>query len=92
MPQPNHDDSPYWPFRGMEKNECYGPGRRGGKNCRRDRWRCKCEQLNRDLSVCKCVSTRTLKNGKPSRAKKTVRINLQKKRKRQAQDRAARRR
>lgn len=85
-------ESKYWPFSGLDPGECYGPGRRGGKNCRADRWRCKCQQVNRDLSICRCQSRVILKNGKLSKQRKTVRINLQKKRERQAQDRAAKRR
>lgn len=74
------DDSRYWPFSNVDPGECYGPGPKGGKNCRADAWRCKCRKVHRDLSICKCRSTRILKNGKLSRARKTVRIDLRKKR------------
>ncbi len=75
-----HEDSPYWPFVNTDPGECYGPGPKGGKNCRADRWKCKCRQVSPNLSICKCRSTRILKNGKLSRARKTVRIDLRKKR------------
>lgn len=72
--------SPYWPFANVRPGECYGPGPKDAKNCRADRWRCKCKQASRDLSICKCVGVRLLKSGKVSKARKTVRINLRKKR------------
>ena len=70
-------DSPFWPFANDERN---GPGPKGQTNVRADRWRCRCKQVHRDLSICRCEGIRRLKNGKLSRAKKTVRINLQRKR------------
>ncbi len=77
MPSELLSESPFWPFAREDHN---GPGPRGQTNTRADRWRCKCRQLHRDLSVCKCDGIRKLKNGKVSRARKTVRINLRKKR------------
>ena len=69
--------SKFFPFQFSDKS---GPGPMGQVNERADRWRCACKKIHRDLSVCKCRSIRRLKNGKLSRATKTIRINLKKKR------------
>ncbi len=76
----SNDDSKFWPFSTTDPGDCYGPGPKGQKNCRADRWRCKCEQKTKDLSVCKCVGIRPLPGGGVSKARKTVRIDLKKKR------------
>lgn len=67
----------YWPFAKKDRN---GPGPKGRVNKRSDRWSCKCKRESKRWSVCKCVARKTAA-GRPSRAKKTVRIDLEKKKK-----------
>lgn len=56
-----------------------GPGPKGQKNRRANRWRCRCEQVSKNESKCVCDGIRTPK-GRVSKARKTFAINLQKKR------------
>jgi invasion protein IalB len=66
----------YWPFK---NRKTIGPGPKGRVTERKDKWACKCERVSKKQSVCKCVSRITKPGKRPRR--KTVRIDLEKKRK-----------
>jgi hypothetical protein len=67
----------FYPFKNRKTT---GPGPKGRTNTEAKRWSCKCEKKDAHESICKCVGLRT-KSGRPSKARKTVRINLDKKKK-----------
>lgn len=66
----------YYPFAKKDRN---GPGPKGRTNKRADKWSCKCDRESKRWSVCKCIA-RKAKPGKRLR-RKTVRIDLEKKKK-----------
>jgi len=66
----------HYPFRKKRK---IGPGPKGQTLERADRWSCDCETVGH-IQTCECKGVKT-KTGRPSKARKTVRNDLRKKKK-----------